>query len=991
MKERIYILVQAIKLASNERIELSSFETRMGITDSEDVCPPDVQDNSVHASAGDVCISRYTNGNSINNVTSKESIGKTQSISKSILNPDILNTHIQILHYSNDQGFPGKLIFDDQPSPTDNGLHYRRRKRKTSKKEGRKGVHIRDLKSLQILDPEPEKFNKNFYKGLPKVNNKKSNNMMKRVNDARSSSIVRTVTNVQPVQDAKKSLVGYVRKSKYGEIALREKMLVMVKAADSCKEAMPSFSETELIDTRILDRWKEYIVVARKTGDFNAPLILQFYHSRKISKTFEERHIEKSSMHGSSLDFFLDRNCVVNFYSSLDKTICVQKPDKKISEAISNGTTIKYKDVSSLKIYILRCRTIRSSENWYSFLQEALNLKKIPRRIPIHVPDANIIMNISITRSLSKFICQLTEQENCNLKISVLERGYKIFQSPFLRYVSVAIFEELKRSDELFLIKEWEQTNVILGCDLRRYDRIEWCPVHYINILRTEWELMKTHILEYRPFTNYPRLTSNLDGSKIVEPLPIEGFLIKYTNKYGREWSSFSKLYLKPSYFFTNENFLFYMSAFKTVPPLPIESSFDNLGDLCQLDRDKEIIDSLPYIYEQDPYHLELDGHISWLNENTTSTTFNKNDLYAFKCFNRRVAQILKSEGILDLTKVNKICQGELVSLKNNELKYSILKSANFTFWERRAELDDTVRSTILIETSDNLKLKLLAPSPIIAHEWVESLSNMVTYWKQRQIDDTKKMWSMKTLNLKNLKIAETEEANICENTPKWVSDRGLADPTLFNVNALSLLRPLIQKGILYWKPKKHSIFSKYFVILIPGFILLFNCFHRSTTGFAKKVVDYEHYMTIPIDECYLYSGTTTEPDLLKRDHTFDFINPGNHALPRAYNDGWKSTEKESSRCFTLWIGSKRAISNYSLEDEHVTESGHSELNSMKKKTEKDKGFKKDKKTVRVVNRLGVNGKSMVFMARSRQERDIWVLALYYELERIKNASDHDS
>ena len=45
---------------------------------------------------------------------------------------------------------------------------------------------------------------------------------------------------------------------------------------------------------------------------------------------------------------------------------------------------------------------------------------------------------------------------------------------------------------------------------------------------------------------------------------------------------------------------------------------------------------------------------------------------------------------------------------------------------------------------------------------------------------------------------------------------------------------------------------------------------------------------------------------------------------------------------------------------------------------------------IKLVNRLGVGGVSMVFLARSRQERDLWVLALNNEIEQIAESATSD-
>ena len=342
---------------------------------------------------------------------------------------------------------------------------------------------------------------------------------------------------------------------------------------------------------------------------------------------------------------------------------------------------------------------------------------------------------------------------------------------------------------------------------------------------------------------------------------------------------------------------------------------------------------------------------------------------------------------MIDLTEVKDIYQGTRTDYEADKIKYGVYKEASEIFWHRNYEIDDVSRSVINIETSNGLLLKLLATSATVAEEWVIKLKQMISYWKNKQREDTERLLKIRRSNAGLLMLNGEEETKIGENTLRWIVEHGRADEQTFNANGISLSRPLIQKGPLYQKPHKHSVFSKYYVVLISGFIVLFHCFHRSTTGFAKEVLEYAHYVTIPIDDCYLYSGTTTELDLLQRDRTFDEINYGSHALPRVYGDGWRSVEDESSRCFTLWFGTRRALSSNRLqkkgnEKQYTQDYGRQDNNidppSAPEADLNNSNVPSNTDKIHFTKKLGVSGKSMVFMARSRQERDLWVMSIYY-------------
>ena len=108
-----------------------------------------------------------------------------------------------------------------------------------------------------------------------------------------------------------------------------------------------------------------------------------------------------------------------------------------------------------------------------------------------------------------------------------------------------------------------------------------------------------------------------------------------------------------------------------------------------------------------------------------------------------------------------------------------------------------------------------------------------------------------------------------------------------------------------------------------------------------------------------------TENDLLYQNRTFDSNNPGHNALPRMWlDDQWTSRDEDVMCCFVLWRPLNKGW-----------------FRSRKEGEEKGTRLKR-------VTKLGATGRSCVFRARSRAERDMWVLALAAEIERGRTAED---
>ena len=173
--------------------------------------------------------------------------------------------------------------------------------------------------------------------------------------------------------------------------------------------------------------------------------------------------------------------------------------------------------------------------------------------------------------------------------------------------------------------------------------------------------------------------------------------------------------------------------------------------------------------------------------------------------------------------------------------------------------------------------------------------------------------------------------------------------------------------GTLYRKPKLHSTFQRCGVILCHGQLLIFHGTLRKASGREVPHIQHERQASINLKDCYIYSGLVTEGDLLYQNRTFDSNHPGHHALPRVYlEDGWTSTDEDTMTCFVVWQPQTRSLFRAS--------------------EEQDSGETKQK--LRYVSRLGKPGRSIVFKARSRAERDHWVMSIGMEIDRLQGAEN---
>lgn len=175
--------------------------------------------------------------------------------------------------------------------------------------------------------------------------------------------------------------------------------------------------------------------------------------------------------------------------------------------------------------------------------------------------------------------------------------------------------------------------------------------------------------------------------------------------------------------------------------------------------------------------------------------------------------------------------------------------------------------------------------------------------------------------------------------------------------------------GQLYRKPRRHSTFHRCQVILTSGQLLIFQDTLRRRSGVEIPHVHKERVATFDLQDCYIYSGILTENDLLYSNQTFDNHYPGHHALPRIYlaQDGWTSRDEDTAICFVIWHPTHKTLFRASgIQDG------------------------KRNRMLRQVSSLGMPGRSIVFKARSRIERDRWVLGIGSEINRLQEERGED-
>ncbi|MCJ1245791.1 hypothetical protein MMC30_002995 [Trapelia coarctata] len=718
-------------------------------------------------------------------------------------------------------------------------------------------------------------------------------------------------------------------KPKPGVLIKSEKMLVRV---DSTPVDLPEdYDENSSMrfETRPVEKWRELVVACRKCTDDTAEFVVQMYKSRVINAV-EQGQVQKRCAYEIPL---ARKTTKINLYSSLDKTIVIWAPYRK-------GT----------RIFILRPRSSASSVEWYTFLRSTIGWKR-PSSLKVNVPDLNLTLQLAYPfeeLEISNDSVQ-TAKGDSKAMTELLDNEKTISNTIVNRCMDM-----LKESPEWGdVVDNWTREER-MGLAWKRYDRLEW--VHGANEQKMYGTLAmeRTHDLELRPKEHYPTTALSADNTKVDEPAPIEGYLIRLTSQRGRD-QRFGKMFTKRSYFSTHNQFLCFCKPSKAMPPTPPELPKVQGQDVPTVG---QIAEKLPLIYGVNPYPID-NGQISWLTGTSESTI--ENDQHAFDEAERQINMLLETDGYFDLCHLKHIRNvpkdGSPVSAQvEPDAAPSNAGMANHTEDGRTFEL--VLRNGLIV--------RLKAYDETTKTEWVTRLTRIADYWKARIAGDLDMYKLVRKENLEKLDIDEEMESFMGQYARKWEVTRSVASPQLYNMCGVSCCRTITMSGTLYRKPRMHSTFKRCNLILSHGHLLVYQGTLRTHSGKELPHTHHQRQEVLDLKNTYIYSGLITEGDLLYQNQTFDSNHPGHHALPRVYlEDSWTSFDEDTATCFVIWYNMKKSF--------------------FMANTDSDKGTRNH---LRYVSRLGVPGRSVVFKARSRAERDHWVMNIGMEIERLQQAEE---
>ncbi|KIV97464.1 hypothetical protein PV10_01215 [Exophiala mesophila] len=724
------------------------------------------------------------------------------------------------------------------------------------------------------------------------------------------------------------------------------KMELMLTRIDTTIQQVPDdFDENESmkIETRPLKKWREFMIVARKSKKQSAhDFRLQIYKTRVIPEIDDET-TKKKPTHEIRLD---PKTTRVNLYSSLDKTVVIWHPYKK-------GT----------RIVIMRPSSTAHSVEWYTFLRDALGWQR-PTTLQVDVPDLDVVLKVEDPfGEIHVAGLGAADEETAIAQTIAAEKAVAG------RIISQCLAMLEGDPEWSSILKSWSET-AKMGLAWKRYDRLEW--IYGINEQKMygSMAMQKYYDLELRPKQHFPTAAYGKKGKLHNEPPPVEGFLVRLTSQKGVQ-QRFGKAFFKRLYFSTQDQFLMFNRPAKSTPPHPPRLATISGSNIPSA---HEIIENMPLMFDVEPYKLH-DDHLAWLS-NASKESAKIHDRDAVEEARRNIANLADADGYINMCNIRKVRHMKWGASVADE----VLEEGSDSDVDFHEDVNDTTADdgttkgidgerTFEIMLDNGLVVRLQAFSKETRDEWIHRLRKLVKYWKLRTTAEMDTYKAVRRANLEQLNVDEEMEALLGQFAKKWEVGRAQASPELYNMCGISSCRSITLAGSLYMKMRRRAAFHRGQVILSGGQLIVYQGSVRKTTGEQIRRIHQDKQQVIDLKHCYVYSGLIVEDDLLYQNKTFDANHPGMAALPRVYpEDGWTSADIDVMTCFVVWMNKRKGWFR--------TAGAPKDENDGNKQTG-------NRARLRRVRQLGVPGRGIVFKCRSRAERDHWVLSVASEIERV--------
>jgi len=729
------------------------------------------------------------------------------------------------------------------------------------------------------------------------------------------------------------------------EMVFNQKMLVLIAPKKENKMQSPKQPNVPLLSCLRAWKWNELYIQIYKS-DFDDNLIINFKTKKKTK--FIYLFLPKYRRYTKEIfTFRLNDNCRLLNKLRLENTICLER-------SVIDPTSEKSQN--SHLLYFLRANSGKSLAKLYTFLRTS-NLVLTCKQLPvITLPDQKLSLCLPKNKRVYSSFDYLSSYKHPTKKILETNLGYKEWSTPVRRFINVSIMEMTQVGSISFNPLKYEEGLYQLrGNVARKLTETE---------LNQLWNFASHTKDSFKYFLKKKQLTSekdNQNGLKFDYPIEnnIEGFAQEIKKTVIGDSSSLSKLRSKKRYLFVLKNLLFLIPSECAIIPF-----------LTEIKQNIKIASKSykgPPAHIIDPLILNKHHHIPWLSNELKLEDYEKNDYNYFNHFCRKISLILYSVQCIDLTAVTALRLESLESSKKTPRYSKNLLNTQHNFGS----------SSVVVLNRGKSNVKFLFSSEHVANEWMTHLTLIMKYWKE---------FNRKATSFRNKDNDISNKSLV----PKSTNNGGVSyfgNARLISTNN-SVISILIYHGILYVKTGRYNIFKKYLVVLIPGTLLLFKTKKRSFSRYNEDTLKYTISKMVSLENSYIYCGNSNFRGLLSTETPNDFHKFNNNHIPKIYDDGWKTTEDQFSRSFTIHFGSCQRNSMTKINEEGSVlkdqigrifpKEPFRYLKTNNKPSNLDSLHFLSNKTTHYFQQ------HQIFLTRSEQERDLWVALISKEIERLQ-------
>lgn len=749
---------------------------------------------------------------------------------------------------------------------------------------------------------------------------------------------------------------------------LTKKMIVLVvdkteNMTDSSKKYSPRIHH--LMNTR---KWKECFIQVYSDSS-TKKMILSF--SDKRGKEFSNNYDNKKKWYFHQIyNFFINVNHEIKSLSIINDTICIER----VIPRNSRGRL-----VTKIILYFIKGSSRIQLQDLYNFLCVNIepNYKTVSHTISLGNNGCSLVLKFNSV--VSDCLRYLTQLRNRMSMIQICENGYSECNSPLRMFINVLLLETTKTDKQPFN-PAFYQEGLFIKCN-----KFEKNISHFFNLNPFKFDLAElkecsTYFLKpsKRSLISDTSYSSSSEGNFVKTPACTEGYVfISFETKFNDVIDPLRCFY-KEKYLVVIGSLLFFvvpqrarvLFLSKPQPNLKKEVNYKNQNKTENID----------IIY------LDNNNHLPWLNNKCTVSDFIRSDYLYFTEFQRKISLILCSSYCIDLKTITSI---ELVkpNVTNDNEKYYTKLTKKLTYCNNTDQQNsNVVPSFIYLVTTDNSVISILLPSEQLANYWMIALRHIVKLNKVKAThiseDNTSKKDAVTTNTRVNNHFNSIDVANPYKGDECEYNDA--SDMTQIK----STFSMLLNRGILYQKTGLYHQYGKYFVLLIPGTIIMYKLEYRDIKWQKRQNIVYKFYRTIPLDSCYIYRGNSPYKDVLPEIQSNNSNKNKKQSIYKLYNGGMRNGEERYMRSFTIQYGRTNKT-----QFEHENNETAAYVNNVGEQLDGIAHNQKLSRGVMAVYRLyqsmADKGRyyflnRQIFLASSQEECDTWYTLISGEIDRLQ-------